>query len=82
MLRINHKHNQNGVTASNAENLRLETWQLSEILGKDDELLSKSSLEVRVVRLRKKLSQVYGGVSHIKSIRLYGYQLCVSLRLH
>ncbi len=58
---------------------RLETWQLSEMLGKDAEFLNKSSLEVRIVRLRKKLAQVHGGESNIKSIRLYGYQLGVAV---
>jgi DNA-binding response OmpR family regulator len=60
---------------------RLETWQLAEMLSKDVEAFNKASLEVKIVRLRKKITQVGGSEEAIKSIRLYGYQLCVPLKL-
>ena len=60
---------------------RLDNWQLAEILNQDMESFSKSSLEVRIVRLRKKIIQVGGSKGAIKSIRLQGYQLCLPLRI-
>lgn len=54
---------------------RLENWQLLEIMGQ--EALSKGSLEVRIVRLRKKLQAAGAPQGAIKAIRLWGYQLCL-----
>lgn len=62
-----------------AANNRLESWQLiqsSEVLGTT---VSKSTLEVQILRLRKKLSQVGAGDGAIRGIRGYGYQLCVPI---
>jgi DNA-binding response OmpR family regulator len=54
---------------------RLESWQLLELLGMDSAEASKTSLEVRITRLRKKLAQA-GAEGHcLESIRGIGYQL-------
>ena len=54
---------------------RLESWQLLELLGMDSADASKTSLEVRITRLRKKLAQA-GAEGHcLESIRGIGYQL-------
>jgi DNA-binding response OmpR family regulator len=60
---------------------RLETWQLAQILDLDMSNLNKASLEVRIVRLRKKLQDVGTEGVVIESIRNVGYQLCVSLQI-
>ena len=60
---------------------RLETWQLAQILDLDINTLNKASLEVRIVRLRKKLQDVGTAGVVIESIRNVGYQICVSLQI-
>ena len=54
---------------------RLENWQLLELFGMDSAEVSKTSLEVRITRLRKKLSQVGVEGQSLESIRSVGYQL-------
>ena len=56
---------------------RLETWQLAEILGGSDQESSKSSIEVRITRLRKKLRDCGADADCIRALRGVGYQLCV-----
>lgn len=54
---------------------RLENWQLLELVGLDTADNSKTSLEIRITRLRKKLAQV-GIQGHcLESMRNVGYQL-------
>ena len=60
---------------------RLAYWQLNEALGQLPDELNKASLEVRIVRLRKKIIQASGDDAALKSIRGHGYQLCVPLSL-
>jgi DNA-binding response OmpR family regulator len=60
---------------------RLESWQLFESLGKTETDYSKASLEVQIVRLRKKLLQVGVAKQPIKAIRQLGYQLCVEIHV-
>jgi DNA-binding response OmpR family regulator len=50
------------------------------LLSMDD--ASKSSLEVRIVRLRKKLMAVGADKSCISNIRNVGYQLCVPIEIY
>ena len=60
---------------------KLETWQLSELFGTDSVDISKTSLEVRITRLRKKLIQA-GAADHcLESVRGVGYQLQVPVQL-
>lgn len=63
---------------------RLENWQLIELLGKSLEAYTKAALEIHIVRLRKKLSQINATPAHaqpIQAIRGWGYQLCVQVIL-
>lgn len=60
-----------------AKENRLETWQVLETLGKLVDDSSKSTLEVQLVRLRKKLESAGADTATIKSIRGFGYQLCI-----
>ncbi len=58
----------------------LEYWQLLELLQIDTSQ-SKSALEVRIVRLRKKIQEAGYKQPAIKSIRSKGYQLSLPLRI-
>ena len=60
---------------------RLETWQLIQLSGKAPEELSKSTLEVQIARLRRKLELAGAPQPTIKAIRRSGYQLCFSLTI-
>lgn len=54
---------------------RLENWQLLELFGLDMADVSKTSLEVRITRLRKKLGQAGARDHCLESIRGVGYRL-------
>ena len=60
---------------------RLENWQLLELFGMDSADASKTSLEVRITRLRKKLVQVGADARCLESIRAVGYQLTVPVQV-
>jgi len=60
---------------------RVESWQLMEIAAGGAEEITKSTLEVQIVRLRKKLEQAGAAAPTIKAIRGFGYQLCVALEV-
>ena len=62
-----------------APNNRLENWQLIQISGKNGVEVSKSTLEVQILRLRKKLLQAGASEGAIKGIRGLGYQLCIPM---
>lgn len=59
----------------------LEHWQVAANLGNLTDTASKSSVEVRVARLRKKLVLASGVAAPIKAVRLQGYQLCVAVKI-
>ena len=61
---------------------RLEAWQLLQTLGQGMDDNSKSSLEVRIVRLRKKLVQVGADKGCISNVRNVGYQLCTPVAIY
>jgi len=65
-----------------APSQRLENWQLLQVLGMSMDDNSKSSLEVRIVRLRKKLMAVGADKHCISNIRQVGYQLCVPIEIY
>jgi DNA-binding response OmpR family regulator len=67
---------------SRAPSHRLELWQLLQTLGMSLDDNSKSSLEVRIVRLRKKLIAVGADKNCIRNIRHVGYQLCVPIEIY
>ena len=60
----------------------LDTSQLLAISGFTEDQAGKHTLEVQLVRLRKKLEQAGAPAPTIKSIRAQGYQLCVPLAIH
>ncbi|WP_027996017.1 response regulator transcription factor [Simplicispira psychrophila] len=60
---------------------RLESWQLLEMAGKQGANASKSTLEVQIVRLRRKLVQVACCEHPLKAIRGWGYQLCLTVAI-
>ncbi|BCO26445.1 transcriptional regulatory protein PhoP [Rhodoferax lithotrophicus] len=60
---------------------RLAYWQLYEALGQQATEAHKASLEVRMVRLRKKITQATGDSAALKAVRGHGYQLCTNLQL-
>jgi DNA-binding response OmpR family regulator len=64
-----------------AKDRRLEHWQIIELSGKTADEASKNSLEVQIVRLRKRLEQVGALSPTIKAIRGTGYQLCIAIEI-
>lgn len=64
-----------------AREQKLENWQLIEILQKDLAQDPKAALELQIVRLRKKLQQAGATSPSILSIRGWGYQLCLKVRI-
>ena len=60
---------------------QLEYWQLMEALGHTPDEFRKATLEVKVVRLRKKLIEAGAESRCIRAVRLFGYQLCVPLQM-
>lgn len=57
----------------------LERWQLAEIIGGGDAaevLPSAATLEMRITRLRRKLTEAGAEPPAIKALRKYGYALC------
>ena len=67
---------------STAAGCQLEYWQLMEALGHTPDEFRKATLEVKVVRLRKKLIEAGAELRCIRSVRLVGYQLCVPLQIN
>ncbi len=58
---------------------RLCNEQMVCIAARGGAAVSKTTLEVQIVRLRKKLEQAGASAPNIKSIRGLGYQLCVPI---
>lgn len=58
---------------------RLEVWQIIANLGLKSDSYSRSTLAVRMTRLRKKLIQAGSTDDCLEALRNEGYQLCVSL---
>jgi DNA-binding response OmpR family regulator len=65
-----------------APSQRLEIWQILEMLGINMDTYNKSSFEVRIARLRKKILQVGGEKSSLRVVRMSGYQLCIPLQVY
>ena len=66
---------------SRAPGLRIAYWQIAETLGLNLDTYPKASLEVRIVRPRKKLIEAGASATCIESVRGHGYQLCVSIQV-
>lgn len=60
---------------------KLETWQIAEMMGVEADATMKSSISVRIARLRKKLVDVGADGVVIESIRNIGYQLLVHIEV-
>ena len=60
---------------STSKDQMVEYWQLLELLNLTQSDHGKSNLEVKIVRLRKKLEEVGANSDTIKSLRNKGYQL-------
>jgi DNA-binding response OmpR family regulator len=60
---------------------RLETWQIAELLEAEVDESFKSSLAVRMVRLRKKLTDAGAEGLVIESLRNIGYQLTTRIEI-
>lgn len=58
---------------------RLETWQFAELLHSETDETFKASLAVRMVRLRKKLTDAGAQDTSIESLRNMGYQLTANV---
>ena len=61
---------------------KLETWQIAELLGVEVDEAFKSSLAVRMVRLRKKLNEAGAEGIAIEAIRQFGYQLVTQIEIY
>ncbi len=59
----------------------LETWEAAEVLGLEIESNFKSALEVRMVRLRKKLDAAGITGQRVQAVRGRGYRLCCEVRI-
>jgi DNA-binding response OmpR family regulator len=60
---------------------KLETWQIAELLDVEVDESFKASLAVRMVRLRKKLSDAGAEGTPIEAIRQFGYQLITHVEI-
>ena len=69
------------VAFSRAPGQRIAYWQIAETLGLDLETYAKASLEVRIVRLRKKLVDAGADSNCIEAVRGHGYQLCTAIQV-
>lgn len=68
-------------TFCRAPGQRVAYWQIAETLGLDLQNYAKASLEVRIVRLRKKLVEAGAESVCIEAVRGHGYQLCITLQV-
>jgi DNA-binding response OmpR family regulator len=69
------------IAFSRAPGQRVAYWQIAETLGLDLQNYAKANLEVRIVRLRKKLIEAGAVDSCIEAVRGYGYQLCIAVQV-
>lgn len=65
---------------SRAPNNRLEISRIASLIG-GDEVVSKAAIEVRIVRLRKKMIAAGANGPPINAIRNYGYQIPIHIKL-
>lgn len=69
------------ITLARAPGQRAAYWQIAETLGLDPQTYAKASLEVRIVRLRKKLVEAGAEAGCIEAVRGHGYQLCIQVQV-
>lgn len=69
------------VALASAPDKKREHWQLMELLCKEADLATRGSLDVRISRLRGRLSKLDAGKNSIVSIRGFGYKLGLDLEI-
>jgi len=69
------------VALARAPGLKMERWQLMELIGTAGNAATPASLEMRIARLRKKLDQIGADAPSIQSIHKTGYVLCQPILL-
>lgn len=69
------------VSLAIAPNRQIEHWQIIDLLSSDTGLIHRSTLDVRIYRLRAKLSQFLGIKHPIVSVRGVGYRLGFDLEV-
>ena len=69
------------VALASAPDRQLEHWQLLDLLSVQDMQLTRAALDVRIHRLRAKLSVLNQTSQAIVAIRGYGYKLVVDLSI-
>jgi DNA-binding response OmpR family regulator len=60
---------------------RMDYWQLLKLFGMGMDKQDKTNLEIRIVRLRRKMMAVGADKGCIRAIRLEGYQLCLAISI-
>lgn len=60
---------------------RLDSFQIAALMGQSEDQFNKASLEIRLVRLRKKLVAVGVEPGCLQAQRGIGYQLCIPIDL-
>lgn len=69
------------VALARAAERRLETWQILELVQRGDELPGRNAITVAVFRLAQKIRQATGEDKPIRSIRNWGYELRIPVRV-
>jgi DNA-binding response OmpR family regulator len=69
------------IALTRAPHSRLETFQISELVGQTEKDYNKASLEIRITRLRKKLISIGASSKCLQAIRLVGYQLSLPIAI-
>lgn len=69
------------VALARAAERRLETWQILELVQRGDEVPARNAITVAVFRLAQKIRQVTGQERPIRSIRNWGYELRLPVRV-
>jgi DNA-binding response OmpR family regulator len=59
----------------------LDSFQISTLMGQAEDQYNKASIEIRLVRLRKKLITVGADPGCLQAQRGVGYQLCIAIDL-
>jgi DNA-binding response OmpR family regulator len=82
VVHISHVEQAILISLARAPDNLLETFQLLALLGQTEDDFNKTSLEVRITRIRKKLIAIGAEPKSIQSVRLVGYQLCTPLIIY
>ena len=69
------------VALARAAERRLETWQILELVQRGDELPGRNAITVAVFRLAQKIRLATGQDKPIRSMRNWGYELRVPIRV-